>query len=293
MKIAFIGIGNMGLPMAERLLAADHQLTVYNRTRAKAEALGTQGVTLADSPAAAAEASELVITMLADDAAEEAVLKGEHGLLASEFSGVHVACTTLSVASAREFAARHDEVGQGYVSCPVLGRPDAAAAGKLWGLAGGRSSSVKRAKPALEAFTQRIFEIGEHPERANLAKLAMNFTLMAMVETLGEAYALAEKGGMSRTQFHEIVTGTVFNAPVYKNYGGMIAEHRYYPAGFAAPLGLKDMRLALAAGDQYGVPMPLAGLVRDGLVETLARGRADADLAALGAIASEHAGLKA
>ncbi len=292
MKIAFIGTGSMGRPMAERLLDAGHRLDVYNRTRAKAAPLADRGATLADDPAAAVGGADLVITMLSEDAAEDAVLGGERGILAADFSGLHVACTTLSVAGARGLAARHAEAGQSYLSCPVFGRPDAAAAGKLWGLAGGPAEALDRARPALEAFTQGIFEIGERAEQANLVKLAGNFTLMAMIETLGEALALVEKGGVPRQQLLDILTGTLFPAPVYKAYGAMIAEHRYRPAGFSARLGLKDARLALAAGEELGVPMPVAGVVRDGLVETVGQGGGDADWAALGAVAAAHAGLE-
>jgi len=292
MKIAFIGTGSMGRPMAERLLAADHELRIYNRSRDKAEPLADQGATIAGSPAEATAGCDIVISMLSDDDAERDITGGENGLLGSEFRGLHVACTTLSVGAARELAERHDAAGQGYVSCPVFGRPDAAAAGKLWGIAAGPEAHRDQARPALEAFTQGVFDVGNRPEQANLIKLAGNFTLMAMIETLGEALALAEKGGIPRQQFYEILTGTLFNTPVYKNYGAMIAEHRYLPAGFSARLGLKDARQALAAAEELGVPMPLAGLVRDGLIETLARGRSDADWAALGAIAAEHAGLE-
>jgi len=292
MKIGFIGTGSMGRPMAERLLAADHELRVYNRSRDKAEPLANGGATIADSPAAAAKGCDIVITMLADDAAERAVAGGDGGLLDSGFTGLHVACTTLSVEAARELAANHEEAGQGYISCPVFGRPDAAAAGKLWGIAGGPENRRRQARPAIEAFTQGVFDVGNRAEQANLVKLAGNFTLMAMIETLGEALALAEKGGIPRQQFYEILTGTLFNTPVYKNYGSMIAEHRYLPAGFSARLGLKDARQALAAAEELGVPMPLAGLEREGLIETLARGRSDADWAALGAIAAQHAGLE-
>lgn len=291
MKIAFVGTGSMGLPMAERLLAAGHKLVVYNRTRAKAAPLAERGATLADSPAAAAAHSELLITMLADDGAELAVLE-DGGVLAGGFTGAHVACTTLGVATARRLAERHREAGQGYLSCPVFGRPDAAAAGRLWGVAAGPAEVLEHARPALAAFTQGIFALGERPEQANLVKLAGNFTLMAMIETLGEAFALAEKAGVARATFLEVLTGTLYPTPVYQNYGGMIAEHRYRPAGFSARLGLKDARLALAAGEELGVPLPLASLVRDGLVETLARGRSDADWSALGAVAAEHAGLE-
>ena len=292
MKIAFIGTGAMGRPMAERLIGAGHELSIYNRTRDKATPLVERGATIADSPAAAVADCGLLITMLAEDGAETAILEGGHGVLGSGFDGLHVACTTLSVAGARTLARRHAEAGQQYLSCPVFGRPDAAASGKLWGVAAGPRDALDAARPALDAFTQGVFAIGERPEQANLVKLAGNFTLMAMLETLGEAFALVEKGGIPRRTFFEILTGTLYPTPVYRNYGGMIAEHRYRPAGFAARLGLKDARLALAAAEELGVPLPLAGLVRDGLIETLAHGHGDRDWAALGAVAARHAALE-
>lgn len=291
MQIGFVGTGGMGRPMAERLLAAGHRLVVYNRSRAKAQPLAELGATLAPDPRAATEGSELVLTMLADDHAEWAVLEGERGILHAGPGVVHVACTTLGVATARELLDRHREAGQDYLSCPVFGRPDAAAAGRLWGVCAGPAAALDRARSALQAFTQGLFELGESPEQANLVKLAGNFTLMAMVETLGEAFALAEKAGVPRARFLEILTGTLYPTPVYRNYGAMIAEHRYHPPGFPARLGLKDARLALAAAEELRVPLPLAGLVRDGLVESLARGRGDADWAVLGSVAADHAGL--
>lgn len=291
MKIGFVGLGSMGRPIAERLLAAGHRLTVHNRTPEKAEPLIARGAAWADSPGGAAAGNEIVVTMLADDDAELAVLEGAAGLLAADFRGIHVACTTLAVAGARRIAELHRAAAQSYVSCPVLGRPDAAAAGKLWGLLAGPPESVERVRPVLAAFTQGVFELGAAAERANLCKLVANFSLLAAIETLGETLALAEKGGIPRRWMVEILTSTFYPGPVFRNYGNMVAEHRYQPAGFAARLGLKDARLALAAGEELGVPLPLASLVRDVLVETLAKDRGDWDWAALGRIASEHAGL--
>lgn len=289
MKIGFIGTGKMGRPMAERLLHAGHELAVYNRSPEKAKSLAAAGARLAADPADTVAGAELLITMLADDEAERAVLRGRAGVLGAGFDGVHVACTTLSVAGARELTAEHARAGQAYLSCPVFGRPDAAAAGKLWGVAGGPPDALAIARPALEVLTQGLFELGDRPERANLVKLAGNFTLMAMIETLGEAFALVEKGGVARQAFYEILTGTLYPTPVYRNYGQLIAELRFRPAGFTARLGLKDARLALAAAEELGVPLPVASVVRDGLVETLGRNRADWDWAALAQIAAEHA----
>lgn len=293
MKIGFIGTGNMGRPMAERLIAAGHELAVYNRSRQKLQPLVGRGARTANTPGAAATGADLVISMLADDASEKSVLGGTSGVFQSGFRGVHVACTTLSVSAAREFAAEHVRAGLGYLACPVFGRPEAAAAGRLWGIAAGAASALEAARPALTAFTQGIFELGDRPEQANLVKLAGNFTLMAMIETLGEALALSEKAGVERGTFYEILTSTLFPTPVYRNYGSMIAERRFRPAGFSARLGLKDARLALAAAEELGVPLPLANLVHDGLVETLAKNRADWDWSALGQIAAEHANLAA
>lgn len=290
MDIAFIGTGSMGAPMARQLLKAGHQVTVYNRTSAKAEALVSDGARLASSPAEAAEGAEVVITMVADDDAELEVCDGPDGILESGPGGLHCACTTLGVATARHLAEIHSEAGHGYLSCPVFGRPEAAAAGKLWVLAAGPREELARARPVLEVLGQGVFELGEDPAAANALKLAGNFTLMVMIETLGEAFALGEAYGIAPPRVLEVVNTSLYHSPVVEAYGKLIADGSFTNAGFAARLGYKDARLAQAAAESAPVPMPLLAVVRAALAETVARGRGDWDWAALGGLARERAG---
>jgi 3-hydroxyisobutyrate dehydrogenase-like beta-hydroxyacid dehydrogenase len=290
MDIGFVGTGSMGAPMVRQLLESGHHVTVHNRTRAKAEALAKEGARVVATPAEAAEGAEMVITMVADDGAELAVCEGPDGILASGPGGLHCACTTLGVATARALAERHREAEQAYLSCPVFGRPEAAAAGRLWILAAGPAEAFQRARPALESMGQGVFELGDDPVAANALKLAGNFTLMAMIETLGEAFALGEAYGIEPQRVLEVVNTSLYGSHVMEAYGKLIAGGDFKDAGFAAHLGYKDARLAQAAAEAGPVPMPLLAVVREALAETVARGRGDWDWAALGGLARERAG---
>lgn len=290
MQVGVIGLGQMGSGIAANLLKAGHAVTVYNRTRAKAEPLAELGATIAESPARACS-GEAVFTMLADDAAVEQVVLGEGGILASlAEGGLHISTSTISVALSKRLAAAHREAGQHYVAAPVFGRPDAAAAGKLYVVAAGAAQAVDAAGPLLEAVGQRTFIVAETPETANLVKLSGNFLIAAVIESLGEAMALVGKGGVDKHQYLEILTSTLFDAPVYKTYGALIADAKFEPAGFAAPLGLKDMRLALSAAEDLRVPLPLASLLRDRFLTVLAHGGDKLDWSAIGALAAKDAG---
>lgn len=291
--IALIGLGQMGLPIAERLLAAGHGLAVYNRTAAKAEALAAKGARVAASPAEAVVGASLVITMVADDKALEGVTLGEDGLLgALAPGGVHLSMSTVSPDTARRLAAAHGETGSDYVAGPVFGRPDAAAAGKLWIAMAGPAAARQRIKAVASAFSQGIYEFGDEAANANVAKLAGNFMIASALEAMAEAFALGEKNGLDRTALATLFGETLFNCPVYKGYGAMIAGERYQPAGFRLDLGLKDMRLALETADASTVPMPLASLLHDRLLGLLAQGRADHDWGAIGLGVSQQAGLR-
>jgi 3-hydroxyisobutyrate dehydrogenase-like beta-hydroxyacid dehydrogenase len=290
MQVGFIGLGHMGSGMAANLLQAGHGVTVYNRTRAKAEPLAARGATIADTPADACK-GEVVFTMLADDTAVEAVVCGENGVLASlPKDATHVSSSTISVALSKRLAEAHRAAGQRYVSAPVFGRPDAAAAGKLFIVAAGAPEALRTAAPLLEAIGQRTFTIAETPETANLVKLSGNFLIAAVIESLGEAMALVGKAGVDKHQYIDILTSTLFAAPVYKTYGGLLADAKFEPAGFAAPLGLKDVRLTLAAADDLRVPLPLASLLRDRFLTLLAHGGDKLDWSAMGALAAKDAG---
>jgi len=291
MKVGFIGIGNMGLGMAGSLLKAGHELTVYNRTPDKAKPLAEKGAHMAASVAGACK-GDVVITMLADDSAVESVVFGDAGILANSSKGaIHISSSTMSVALADKLTAEHAKNGQGFVSAPVFGRPEAAAAAKLFIVAAGATDAVDACMPLLEAMGQRTFRFGEKPSNANLVKISGNFMISSTIETLSEAMALVAKGGLEQHQYLDFLTSTLFNAPIYKTYGTLIADKKFKPAGFSAPLGLKDTRLALAAGEALRVPLPLANLVRDRFLTLLARGDETIDWSAISQLAAEDAGI--
>ena len=291
MKVGIIGLGRMGAGMAANLLKAGHEVTVYNRTPAKAEALVAQGAKAATSIADACR-GDAVITMLANDEAVESVVLGDGGVIASLAAGaVHVSSSTISVALSKRLAEAHRKAGQRYVAAPVFGRPNMAAAGQLFVIAAGEPSAIEAAAPLFEAMGQRTFIVSETPEAANLIKLSGNFLIAAVMESLGEAMALVGKAGIDKRQYLEILTSTLFGAPVYTTYGGLIADGIFEPAGFAAPLGFKDIRLALAAADDLRVPMPLASLLRDRFLTLLAHGGDKLDWSAIGQLAAKDAGV--
>ncbi len=290
MKVGLIGLGNMGSGIAANLLRAGHDVTVHNRTPGKERALVEQGAHVAARVADASH-GDAVITMLADDAAVEAVVFGEEGLLASLAKGaIHVSMSTIGVALSERLAAAHATAGQGFVAAPVFGRPEAAAAAKLFVVVAGVPDAIDACLPLFEAIGQRTFRIGDKPPAANLVKLSGNFLLASAIEALGEAIALVAKAGVDRRQYVDLLTATLFAAPAYKTYGGLIAEERYEPAGFAAPLGAKDIRLTLAAAESLRVPMPLASLLRDRFLALLAQGGEALDWSAIAHMAAKDAG---
>jgi len=290
MKLGFVGLGHMGSAMAANLLAAGHPLTVHNRTLAKTEPLVAKGAARAETPSAAA-GGEAIITMLADDAAVEAAVFGKNGILDALRPGaIHISMSTVSVALAARLAEAHAERGQLYVSAPVFGRPDAAAAGKLFVVAAGPAAAVAACQPLFDVLSQRTFVVSESAPNANVAKLSGNFLIASVIEALGEAYALIDKAGIDRAQYLDLLVSTLFGAPVYKTYGGLIAEERYQPAGFRAELGYKDMGLALSAAQALEVPMPLASLIAERFRILIAAGGKDFDWSALGLLAKRDSG---
>ena len=292
MKIGFIGLGNMGSAIAVNLLRAGHEVAVWNRSPEKAAALTAAGAKLAATPKDAASGREAVFTMVADDAALEDILTGPDGLLEGlSEAGLHVSMSTIAVATAERITAEHRSRGQRFLCAPVFGRPEAAAAAKLFVVAAGDLAEFRRASPLFEVIGQRAFYLGEKPAAACLVKLCGNFMILAAVEALGEAMALAEKGGIPKARLLEVMTGTLFGAPVYQNYGRILAEERYRPAGFVATLGLKDMRLASQSAEALRVPMPLLGVLRDHLLQTIAIGGEEADWSEIGRTIADNAGL--
>jgi 3-hydroxyisobutyrate dehydrogenase-like beta-hydroxyacid dehydrogenase len=290
MQIGFIGLGRMGSGMAENLLAAGHEVTVYNRTRAKSEALAAKGAKIAEKPAGACK-GDAVMTMLANDDAVEHVVTASGGIIDELAKGaLHISCSTISVSLSRHLAGEHAKAGQRYIAATVFGRPDAAAAGKLFAVAAGAAQDIATAEPVLAAIAQRTFVVGEKPEASNLVKLSGNFLIANVIEALGEAMALVSKGGIDKQTYLELLTSTLFGAPVYKTYGTLIADEKFSPAGFAAPLGLKDIRLVLEAGDELRVPLPIASLLRDRFLTLIANGGAELDWSAVSSLAAKDAG---
>jgi 3-hydroxyisobutyrate dehydrogenase-like beta-hydroxyacid dehydrogenase len=291
MNVGFIGLGNMGLPMARNLLKAGHQVTVYNRTRERAESLRSEGAIIANR-AADACGGDVIVTMLADDHAVRAVVFGEKLIPMLAPGTVHISASTISVALARELAQAHTEAGNQFVSAPVFGRPEAAVAAKLAIVAAGPAKSVEHCQPVFDAIGQRTFIVGNEPHHANVVKLSGNFLILSVIESLGEAFALLRKSGVEPQRFLDVMTNTLFAAPVYKTYGNLIANEQFLPAGFKLPLGLKDASLVLAAAADARAPMPVASLVRDHILAAIARNGEELDWSAFSKISAENAGLK-
>ncbi|WP_233851633.1 NAD(P)-dependent oxidoreductase [Paraburkholderia sp. HD33-4] len=288
MDIGFIGLGEMGAAMVANILKAGHQVRVWNRSPEKAQPLAGLGAQIVATPAEAF-AGDAVFSMLADDAALREVITAS--LLEHAPRGlIHANMATISVTLAEELATAHASRGVHYVAAPVLGRPDVAAAGKLTIVAGGPAESIDRIQPIFDALGQKTWRIGSLPQQANVMKLAANFMLGAAIETLGEASALVTGHGVAMQDFLDVITSGLFPGPVYSGYGKLIAEQRFEPALFKARLGLKDVRLALAAADAVTTPMPVASVVRDSLIEAIAHGDGEKDFAVLGQVAARRAG---
>jgi 3-hydroxyisobutyrate dehydrogenase-like beta-hydroxyacid dehydrogenase len=288
MDIGFIGLGNMGHAMVENMLKAGHQVRVWNRTRERAQPLAALGARIADEPADVI-AGDAVFSMLADDAAVRAVF--DASLLEQAPRGfIHVNMATVSVPLAQSMAHAHAARGLHYVAAPVMGRPDVAAAAKLTIIAAGPAEAIDRVQPVFDAIGQKTWRVGSLPEHANVIKLAANFTLASAIETLGEAASLLTAHGVAVTDYLDVITTSAFPGPVYAGYGKLIAERRYEPALFKARLGLKDVGLALQAAEATSTPMPIGSLVRDNLLEVMARGEGELDFAVLGEVAARRAG---
>jgi 3-hydroxyisobutyrate dehydrogenase-like beta-hydroxyacid dehydrogenase len=290
MNVGFIGLGQMGTGMAASLLRAGHEVTIYNRTASKAQGLVEQGARIAPEVADACR-GDAVVTMLADDGAVESVVFGEKGVIGSLGKGaIHVSMSSISVALAEGLTVAHANAGLRFVAAPVFGRPEAAAAAKLFIVAAGAPDAVDACLPLFAAMGQKTFPIGDQPKAANLVKLSGNFLIATVIEGLGEAMALVGKAGVDRRQYLDILTSTLFTAPVYSTYGGLIVEQRFEPPGFAASLGHKDIRLTLAAAETLRVPMPFAAVLHDRFLTLLANGGEALDWSAIGQLAAKDAG---
>jgi 3-hydroxyisobutyrate dehydrogenase-like beta-hydroxyacid dehydrogenase len=281
----------MGSAMARNLLKAGHQVTVYNRNRQKAEPLAADGAQIAESPAEACRGSEVALTMLADDHAIEDVAFGEHGLASALAKGaIHVSCSTIGTAMARRLAKEHADRGQGYLSAPVFGRPEAAEAKKLIVVVAGQAELIERCRPVFDAIGRQTVIAGADPSQANALKLCGNFMIASMLETFAEAFATMRKSGVDPHLFLEVMN-SLFGSPVYANYGRMMADEKFQPAGFAMRLAYKDVRLVVETAQDCQSPMPLASVIRDHMLSAMANGDAELDWSSLSRVLARGAGL--
>jgi hypothetical protein len=291
MQVGFIGLGRMGEAIASRIQGGGHDLVVYNRTRSKAEALEKKGAKVADDVAAACVGREVVFTMLADDKALLQVVQG--GMLENLPKGaIHVPMGTHSVTAISEIEALHKEAGQILVGCPVLGRPDAAAAGQLGLVPAGPAAAVEKLAPIWAVAGRRTFNAGSNPAGAAAAKLANNMVLGCAIAAMGEGFALTRKFDVDPSAFLDILTDGLFASPAYKVYGGIIANEGYDTVGFTTALGLKDTNLMLAAGQAACVPLPSMNVYRDRLLGAMAHGEADKDWAVIARDQARNSGLE-
>ena len=281
----------MGSHMARNLIRARHEVTVYNRTREKAQILATEGARIADSPADACCDTEVVMTMLSDDHAAEEIVFGDNGILGALQQGcVHVSHSTISTTMARRLSTEHARRGQGYLSVPVFGRPEAAAEKKLVVLVAGANELIDRCRPLFDAIGRVTFVVGSEPWQANATKVCGNFMIISMIESFSEVFTALRKAGVAPQLFVDVMSA-LFQSPVYASYGRIMAAEQFEPAGFALRLGLKDVRLALQVADECSSPMPIASVIRDHMLDALAHGQGDMDWSSIAKVAGRHAGL--
>ncbi|UOQ68129.1 NAD(P)-dependent oxidoreductase [Hymenobacter volaticus] len=292
MKIAFLGLGNMGEAMATNLLNAGHELTVYNRTASKAAPLEKLGATVAATPAQAVQDAAIAFSMVTDDAALQALCTGPYGFLPALAQGaIHASCSTVAPDTNRRLAEEHARHGSHLVATPVFGKPEAAAAAKLWLVMAGDEGAKQTLRPVLEVLGQgSAQDFGPDPGAANVIKLCGNFMLGAAIQAMAEAFTLAQKSGLERQQVYEFFTTTLFNLPVYKSYGKLVAERHYQPVGAAPAIIRKDLRLVLDEARTHVVPMPFANIIFDQLSATVAK-KEDVDWAGFAERVAENAGL--
>jgi 3-hydroxyisobutyrate dehydrogenase-like beta-hydroxyacid dehydrogenase len=289
-KIAFLGLGNLGTPIAESLINAGYELTVWNRTSSKAEPLVKLGATVVEDPLEAITPGGIVFSVLADDAAVEEIFSME---LVEKLGkgGIHVSMSTISPETSRQLSQIHDWYGASYVAAPIFARPEAVKAGVGNICVSGKAEAREIVKPIVQTFVKGVYDFGDDPGAANVVKLAGNFMIAASLEMMAEAFTMAEKNGISRQSIYEMLTQTLFAAPIFQNYGKIVAQHAYEPVAFRLALGLKDIKLTLQTASDVNVPMPMADLIKNRFVSALAKGRDNLDWGALAMGASDDAGL--
>jgi 3-hydroxyisobutyrate dehydrogenase-like beta-hydroxyacid dehydrogenase len=279
MKIAFLGLGKMGAAVVGRLVSAGHTVSAWNRSPKSMEKLGISAVTVATSIHAAVKNCEAVCTMLANDEATEAVAFGSEGFLAAlPAHAVHIALGTLSVELSRRLMESHAEANQGYVAAPVFGRPNVAAQGKLWVVAAGDESTIERVRPVLDAIGRGLTIVGNEPWQANAFKLAGNFTISAMIQTLSEAFVFASSQGIDPELFLETVNEALFQSPFYLSYGRVMLHPPEHP-GATVLLGEKDIRLMREATRVSGIQLGLVEYLQEQFNTAIRDGMGEMDWA--------------
>lgn len=282
MKIGFIGLGNLGAPIAQNLLASGHSLYVYNRTVSKTIPLAENGAIVCESVASLAKQANIIFSIVSDDVALKTIISGSEGLLENSLAGtVHISMSTILPTTAEEMSKLYGEHQQEYIAAPVFGRPEAAAARKLNFVISGGDGRKKIELLLKDAGALGIYDFGENIKAANTVKLCGNFMIGAALEAMGESIHLAKQSGVDVQQMWNMMTQTLFAAPIYINYGNIILQEKFEPAAFTAKLGLKDMRLVLAHAETVEQLMPLADLLRNNLKELVETGREDMDWSAL------------
>ena len=287
MDVGFIGLGAMGKAMASRLINAGHRVRVWNRSPGPARELETCGAETAATPRDAVYGN-VCISMLADDGAvRDVIIDGnifpKHGT-----STIHVNMSTISVAFAKELTAYHAALVVPYLAAPVFGLVDMAASGKLNIVAAGDAAVIDRVQPLFDAMGQKTWRVGTDPSQANAVKVAGNLMIACAIETMAEASALTQAHGVAAADFLAVMAHGPFDAPIYRHYGGLIAERRYEPVNFKLSLGLKDVRLALSAGEAVKVPLPFANILHDSFIDAIAHGDGHKDWAAIADVAKRR-----
>lgn len=303
MEVGVIGLGSMGFAMASHLLAAGHEVTVYNRTEAKAHPLIEDGAMFSHDPAGAAQ-GDIVITMLSDDHAVESVVFGMHGsagdgsdvieglLMHQSPNCIHISMSTIGVQLVKRLEQGYAAQGKQFISAPVMGRPDVAERGELVVMASGNKSAIDKCQPVFDAIGRITHVVGDTPVQAATIKLAANFMLSSMIETMGEAFALVRKNGADHHKFLEIMAKDFFKSPIYEKYGAIIANEKFGGGAFTVKLQEKDTRLAVAAAIESQVPMPLLFAIENAFLSSIGQGKGDMDPCAIAQLAAENAGLR-
>lgn len=279
MKVGFLGLGQMGAPMAMRLLAAGHELTVWNRSEVRADPLLHEGAVLAGTPAEAELGADVAITMLFDDAAYERVLFGDNGLMdALSPGGIHVSCSTISIALSERLTAEHVRRGHQFVAAPVFGRPNIAEAGRLWIVAAGPEGAIERVRPLFEPLSRGVTVVGSEPRLAHAVKLGGNFLISAMIHSLSESFVFAEGQGIAPELFMETINNALFQSSFYAAYG-KIMLHPPEHAGGSLDLGAKDLGMLRRAAAARGTRLSLADAMAEIFAEAQRSGMGSEDWA--------------